>query len=115
MIENGCLIIPPSQLRLPQKRLIHPLQCLHHFIVVAFLHQNIVFSLDTAKGHDMLNTCLFAKIGDHIVPRCVFIIDLDVGITGIIVGSITADPKLLKVFSFFGIPRRSGRSAPLAV
>ena len=88
------------QLWFPHKRFVHLLERSYHFIMITFLHQNIVPALHASKRDNVLQPGLLLQISDHIFPRRIFIVYFDIGIARIILRSIFTDAKLSEFFPF---------------
>ena len=65
------------QLWFPHKRFVHLLERSYHFIMITFLHQNIVPALHASKRDNVLQPGLLLQISDHIFPRRIFILKVD--------------------------------------
>lgn len=64
--------------------------------MIVFLHQHIVFSLNTAKGHRLFQPGLLLQIGDHVLSDSILIVYFHIGITLVIIGIIDMNPEFLK-------------------
>ena len=65
------------QLWFPHKRFVHLLERSYHFIMITFLHQNIVPALHASKRDNVLQPGLLLQISNHIFPRRIFILKVD--------------------------------------